>query len=133
MVNDTPSANTENRKPTSIWVSRADTVAAFVLAAIFLVWVGTIFIRQRLTGSDVRVLQSEGAAATYRVDLNRADVDELTLLPDIGKVRAGRIVTWRAEHGPFRSLDEVRQATGISASSLERLRDLVTLGEEETE
>ena len=132
-MNDTPSANPENRKPTSVWVTRADTVAAFVLAVIFLVWVGTIFIRQRLTGNDVRVLQSEGAAATYRVDLNRADVDELTLLPDIGKIRAERIVNWRAEHGPFRSLNDVRQATGISSSSLERLRDLVTLGEQEAE
>ena len=132
-MNDTPSASTETRKPTSVWVTRADTVAAFVLAVIFLVWVGTLFIRQRLTGGDVRVLQSEGAAATYRVDLNHADVNELTLLPGIGEVRAGRILDWRAEHEPFRSLDEVRQATGLSASGIERLRDLVTLGEQEAE
>ena len=132
-MNETPSANPENRKPTSVWVTRVDTVAAFVLAVIFLVWVGTLFIRQRLTGGDVRVLQSEGAAATYRVDLNRADVNELTLLPGIGEVRAGRILDWRAEHEPFRSLDEVRQATGLSASGIERLRGLVTLGEQEAE
>src|SRR2546428_3981575 len=39
-----------------------------------------------------------------RIDLDQADVSEITRLPRIGPALAQRIVAWRAEHGPFGSL-----------------------------
>src|SRR5437773_10606776 len=48
-----------------------------------------------------------------RVDLDRADVTEITRLPRIGPAFAQRIVAWRGQHGPFGGLarcDSVRGA-----------------------
>src|SRR5256884_890417 len=39
-----------------------------------------------------------------RVDLDRADVTEITRLPRVGPALAQRIVAWRDQHRPFGSL-----------------------------
>lgn len=69
-----------------------------------------------------------GGRAPYRIDLNRAPAEELTLLPDVGPVRAQRIVEWRREHGPFTSFDQLTQVSGISPRVAERIAEFATLG-----
>ncbi len=61
-----------------------------------------------------------------RVDLDRADVTEITRLPRIGPGLAQRIVTWRAAHGPFGSLARLDSVPGIGPGLLEALRPFVT-------
>jgi len=126
---ETSPQNVRRKRPDPRWVTHADAVAALVLAIIFIVCVAAIVIRQHTVGKDTRVRSAEGEPARYFVDLNRAAFQELMLLPGIGEVRAGRIVAWREEHGPFRSLEEVRQATGLSAAGVEGLKAFVTFGE----
>ena len=58
------------------------------------------------------------------VDLNTADAAALDALPGIGPVLAARIVDHRAD-GPFTSVDELGDVSGIGPTLLERLRDLV--------
>ncbi len=57
-----------------------------------------------------------------RIDINMADATELRKLPGIGPKLAERIVQYRKEHGPFRSVDDLRDVEGIGAKKLERLR-----------
>lgn len=47
------------------------------------------------------------------LDLNAAGVNEFDALPGIGPVLAQRIVDFREQHGPFRSVDQLREVTGI--------------------
>jgi competence protein ComEA len=65
-------------------------------------------------------------AGTARVNLNSASAVELDALPGIGAVLAGRIVDFREEHGPYRAVDDLIHVEGISARTIEDLRDLVT-------
>jgi len=60
------------------------------------------------------------------LNLNLASVAALDSLPGIGPARAASIVQYRASHGPFRSVEELGQVSGIGAAALARLRDLVT-------
>jgi competence protein ComEA len=60
-----------------------------------------------------------------KVDLNTASTTELQTLPGIGPAMAQRILQWRAAHGRFQSVDELRQVDGIGAGRFERLKDLV--------
>jgi len=55
------------------------------------------------------------------LDVNRASVDELRLLPRIGPALAARIVAGR----PYRSIGELRRVRGIGPRTLERLRPLL--------
>lgn len=68
-----------------------------------------------------------GPAATPKVNVNTAGATELETLPGIGEVLAQRIIDHREEHGPFASVDELIEVSGIGEVTLEELRDLVTV------
>ncbi|WP_245636019.1 ComEA family DNA-binding protein [Herbiconiux solani] len=68
---------------------------------------------------------SAGAAAV--VNLNAATELDLDGLPRIGPAMAARIIAWRADNGPFTSVDDLLQIPGIGDKTLESLRPLVTV------
>lgn len=59
------------------------------------------------------------------VNLNTASEQQLEDLPGIGPVTAAAIVQWRTENGPFHSVDDLLDVTGIGEKTLEQLRDHV--------
>jgi competence protein ComEA len=61
------------------------------------------------------------------VNVNSAAADELETLPGIGEVLAQAIISYREEHGPFTSVDELEEVSGIGPATLEEIRDLVTV------
>ena len=65
-----------------------------------------------------------------RIDVNTADVYDLQRLPGIGEKRARDIIAWREEYGPFRTVDELTEISGIGPVILEGLRDYATVGNE---
>ena len=60
-----------------------------------------------------------------RIDLDRADVTEITRLPRIGPALAQRIVAWRAERGPFGSLERLDSVSGVGPRLLDAIRPFV--------
>ncbi|SDS38924.1 competence protein ComEA [Paraoerskovia marina] len=60
------------------------------------------------------------------VNVNTADAGALEGLPGVGPVLAARIVGHREDHGPFASVDELVEVSGIGDAVLEGLRDLAT-------
>jgi competence protein ComEA len=54
-------------------------------------------------------------------------VAELDTLPKVGPVLAQRIVDWRKEHGPFKSVEELDAVDGVGPKMLESLLPLVTV------
>jgi len=61
-----------------------------------------------------------------RIDLDNADVSEITRLPRVGPALAQRIVTWRTEHGPFGTLARLDSVPGVGAKLLDAIRQFVT-------
>lgn len=59
------------------------------------------------------------------IDLDRADVTDITRLPRIGPALAQRIVAWRARHGPFGSLERLDSVPGVGPAVLEAVRPYV--------
>ena len=68
-----------------------------------------------------------GSGAPGLVNLNAADATALETLPGVGPAIAARIVAWRDENGPFRSVDELLAVSGIGEKTLDGFRDLVTV------
>ena len=60
------------------------------------------------------------------VDVNRATLAELQALPRVGPALAGRILEWREQHGPYRSLEDLRHVRGIGPGTLALLARSVT-------
>ncbi|MGW6915543.1 helix-hairpin-helix domain-containing protein [Kitasatospora sp. NPDC054939] len=68
-----------------------------------------------------------GTAPRQPISLNRATLEQLDTLPGVGPTLARRILAHRQAHGPFRSLDQLRQVGGIGERTYAELRPLLTL------
>ena len=58
-----------------------------------------------------------------KVDVNSATAKELQVVPGVGKEIAARIVEYRQNHGPFTSLDELKNIKGIGKGKLAQLQE----------
>ena len=60
------------------------------------------------------------------ININTATVEELTALPGIGEVLAGRIIQERNENGSFHSIDDILRVNGIGETTLNNIRNYIT-------
>lgn len=72
--------------------------------------------------------QSGETAVTGGVNINSASAMELDTLPGIGEALSARIIEYREQHGPFQSVDELAEVSGISERMVDELRELITVG-----
>lgn len=61
------------------------------------------------------------------VNINQANLSEIEALPYLGIQRAKDIIEYREKIGPFKSLEELTNISGIGAKTLEKLKPLITL------
>jgi competence protein ComEA len=61
------------------------------------------------------------------VNVNTADEATLETLNGVGPVLAAAIIQYRTEHGPFASIDQLDEVSGIGPATLEDLRSQVTV------
>jgi competence protein ComEA len=80
--------------------------------------------RQWLLACALAVVSGLCSAA---VNLNTATKDELVALPGIGPAKAQAILDYRAQHGGFRSAEELKDVKGIGAKRYEKLKAEITV------
>jgi competence protein ComEA len=61
------------------------------------------------------------------LNINTATAAQFETLPGIGPVLAQHIVDYRTRHGPFRSVDELRQVDGLGTARFSQIKPLVTV------
>ena len=74
-----------------------------------------------------RAKRDHTAESDGLLNLNEATEAELGELPGIGEKRAGDIVAYREENGPFSSIDKIKNVSGIGDGIFERIKDLITV------
>ncbi|GAB4504705.1 MAG: hypothetical protein Fur0043_16990 [Anaerolineales bacterium] len=78
------------------------------------------------------VVVSEGTPSPLveeLVNINTASAEELDQLPGIGPTIAQRIVAYRDEYGPFASIEDIVNVSGIGQATYNQIKDLITVGE----
>lgn len=60
-----------------------------------------------------------------KLNINTATAKELERLPGIGEALAERIVTYRAEHGPFKSVRDLQKVDGIGEGKLGEIIEII--------
>lgn len=67
------------------------------------------------------------AGAPGAISLNSADQTALETIPGVGPVTAAAILAYRTEAGPFTSVEQLMEVSGIGPATLESIRPYVTL------
>jgi len=58
-----------------------------------------------------------------KVNVNTASAAEIAPVLDVSEAQAEGFVKYRAEHGPFKTLDDLKKAPGVDASKAEARKD----------
>ena len=61
------------------------------------------------------------------ININTASVQELTSLPGIGETKANNIVSYRTENGYFKTIEDLKNVSGIGDATFEQLKDYITV------
>ncbi len=72
-------------------------------------------------------LLTEQGSVRQKININTATAAELDTLPGIGPAIAQRIIDYRTEHGPFRTIADLQKVSGIGERRYEQIKDLVTI------
>ena len=74
-----------------------------------------------LYGSTVGIISKNDG----KVNINTANETELTTLPGIGPATAQKIIDYRTTSGPFKSIEEIKNVSGIGDKKFEQLKDKI--------
>jgi len=64
-----------------------------------------------------------------KIDINRAETWLLEALPGIGKELARRIVDYRIQNGPFRTIEDLLKVRGIGQATFDKIKDYITVSD----
>jgi competence protein ComEA len=116
----TSSGTADAASPTARWVAHA-------LAKVASLGRPGPAARPKPSGRGREVAACGGRGMRGVVNLNQASEQELDLLPGVGPAKAKRIAAWRAAHGPFRRLRDLRRVKGFGKKTVRKLTPYLTL------
>jgi comEA protein len=64
---------------------------------------------------------------TETIQLNQATAEQLQALPGVGPALSERIVVYRTEHGPFKSLEQLTEVKGVGQAKLAKFKNQLIL------
>lgn len=79
------------------------------------------FYRQFNTGN------SKIKTSIRKININEADLQDLVSIPGIGVKTAKAIIEYRHKHGPFVSIDEIKNVKGIGEKKFSRIKDYIVV------
>lgn len=78
-------------------------------------------------GELTTVAATQTASEVWPININAADAARLEDLPGVGPATAALIVSYREQHGPFASVEQLAEVRGIGPAKLDAIRSLVTV------
>ncbi len=83
--------------------------------------------RGRGSARAARGSSSRKLAPGQTLDINTAGPDQLAGLPGVGPSLAERIVDYRAQNGPFQTVDDLQNVSGIGPAKFEKMQGYIRL------
>lgn len=78
-------------------------------------------------GSPSGTSAGSGSAASPKISINSASNSELQELTGVGPAIAEKILLYRSKNGGFKSLEDLKNVSGIGDKTFEKLKDQITL------
>ena len=68
---------------------------------------------------------SSSSNSNGKVNINKASATELTAVPGIGASTAQKIVTYRDENGKFKTIEDIKNVSGIGDNKYNSMKDFI--------
>lgn len=62
------------------------------------------------------------------ININTADSVELDKIPEVGPATAAKIIAYREANGPFKTIEEIKNVSGIGDATFLKMKDFITVG-----
>jgi competence protein ComEA len=82
-----------------------------------------------LSHIEIYVPREGEEQSPQKIDINRAEPWLLEALPSIGVVLAQSIVDYRSQNGPFRTIEDLLEVSGIGEGTFEKIKDYITVSD----
>lgn len=79
------------------------------------------------TITEDEATRSSSVGNNDKVNINTADSTELQTLTGIGESRAQAIIDYREENGRFKSIEEIKNISGIGDKMFEKIKEHITI------
>ena len=76
-------------------------------------------------GEGIIMQEESNNSRSSIVNINTANETELEELPGIGASIAGKIIEYRNKNGKFKSIEDIKNVTGIGDSKFEKIKSLI--------
>lgn len=73
------------------------------------------------------IQEDEKKTNTNIVNINKATENELSTLPGIGNSLATRIVEYRKQNGNFKTIEDIKNVSGIGESKFANIKDFISI------
>ncbi len=80
-----------------------------------------------LENGDNIVETTKSNSKNSKININKADLNDLETLPGVGASLAERIITYRKENGLFTSIEDLKNVSGIGEKKFENLKDYISI------
>lgn len=111
-----------NNNKLQIFFSAGD----FFMKHNFALWLFTLMLVSGMVAVQASEPNKTSQPVIEKIDINAANAETLAKeLDGIGAKKAQAIVEYRKEHGPFKSLDDLKQVYGIGPKTIDKNRDKI--------
>ncbi len=70
---------------------------------------------------------NDNVTSSTKVSINTATKEQLDSLPGIGASKAEDIINYRNQNGPFKTIDELKNVSGIGESLFAKIKENITV------
>ena len=77
--------------------------------------------------SIITSAETEENEKDVKVNINTANKEKLETLPGIGETNAKKIIDYREENGKFKSIEDIKNVSGIGDAKFNSLKDKITV------
>jgi len=67
------------------------------------------------------------ASISEKININTASIEDLDKLSGVGPATAQKIIDYRAQNGGFKSIEEVKEVSGIGDVKYSQMKDNITI------
>ena len=69
----------------------------------------------------------ESKESSTKININTASIDELMTLSGVGESKAKAIIAYREENGEFKTIEDLKEVSGIGDALFENIKDGITV------